>query len=361
MSESLNPQRETTPGDATPQQPVNNQPYPGAEDPTVALNPQQYNQGPAQTQPQYTQPQAQDPQQYPAQQPQQQYAQTPVQPQYTQTPVQPQQQYNYAQAPAQPQQPQYGQQVPGQTIPAGTAPAPQPAPAVNPGQSNKFMTALVAQWSAFVQIMKGYPIAALTIGQRVPMFWLMNFGLYSVLAGLFSSVSLYRTGAGINRGAEDLIYGLSGYSTSVRTFSVPFSTLFFTFLGGVVTVFLVLTLRALAVKWTVSVRRQNLTFTQAANNVAVSVTGQVLVIAAAFILTLIPSVFLATLVGFVSMALLSLLGLLSELLLYVSVNKVAPMEKSPLVPYVLFTALWIFLSLIAFLILTPIFFEGAVR
>lgn len=256
--------------------------------------------------------------------------------------------------------PAAGYAVPAQAPYQGVAEQPYahqqvaPAAPAAPAEKSPIVVGTIAQWTVLTQILRGKTIQAFHIAHTAPKFWLAHVLVFAAVIGLFYATTVARVNAAATGFADDIIDELSsgllsssGYSTS-DYFGLDFSAWFQLFLFAALLYAAYFFIRALGVWLVFSVRRQSVPFSVAANTVASSYTGQLILTAALFVLVLVPSAGFVALITVVATILYSLLSYMSELLIYTGINRAAPFAKSPLVPHTLLTAASMVATFVAF-------------
>lgn len=87
---------------------------------------------------------------------------------------------------------------------------------------------------------------------------------------------------------------------------------------------------------------------------ATAYVGHIAVYAATFILLLIPGTLFPILVLFAAYFVIALLSLAAELIIYIGINRTVQFRKSPLIPHVLFTAVWLILVIVAWIVMAAL-------
>lgn len=239
---------------------------------------------------------------------------------------------------------------------AGPAvPAPVPA---GPGA---FSTALRSVRTMLAAIWHGDPVAALRIaaGQvtRHQLLWWLVLLANGVTAGLLVASFVAKSAQGAASVTNSVLDPFTGGYTSSYVddaFSVPFSTL----LGVVVTIaFLVvgvLVLRTVTVFWTFGVRGARGRFRDAAAVVATASSITPLLLAVAWVLSLIPGAGGALL----SIPVLAIGGtgvaIMSEALVYIGLNRTVRFAKSPLIPHAALTIAHVALCMVLFAVVNVV-------
>lgn len=249
--------------------------------------------------------------------------------------------------------PQYPVVEPAPDPAAPAAPAAQPVP--GPTAPGPLPTALRALRAVLAGIWQGDPVTSLRIAAhhsaRSLLLWWLVLLADGVLAGMLVASFVAKSAQGAASVTNSLLDPFTGGYTSSYVddaFSVPVSTL----LGVIVTVALlvvaVLVLRTVTVFWTFGVRGARGRFRDAAAVVATSASATPVLLAAAWVLSLIPGAGGALL----ALAVLAVGGLglavVSEALVYIGLNRTVRFTKSPLVPHASLTVAHVALCMTLF-------------
>lgn len=183
------------------------------------------------------------------------------------------------------------------------------------------------------------------------MWWVTVFAGAGLLLGIIAATSLakaVKTTAGI---FDDAFSGLtgglsSGYISSSA--SVPFGTLLGMVVSVTVAVFVVGVIRALALGWTLRMRGVVVPFSTTADLAATGWGVGLLPVAIFTVLNFLPGAGLAAVLMFVAMLFYVPFTVVSEGLLYIGLNRLAPhASKSLLVPHAMLTLAAVALMLLA--------------
>lgn len=183
------------------------------------------------------------------------------------------------------------------------------------------------------------------------MWWVTVFAGAGLLLGIIAATSLakaVKTTAGI---FDDAFSGLtgglsSGYISSSA--SVPFGTLLGMVVSVTVAVFVVGVIRALALGWTLRMRGVVVPFSTTADLAATGWGVGLLPVAIFTVLNFLPGAGLAAVLTFVAMLFYVPFTVVSEGLLYIGLNRLAPhASKSLLVPHAMLTLAAVALMLLA--------------
>lgn len=307
--------------------------YPQSGYPT---NPQAY----AQSQPGYGQPmQPGYPQQGYGQQWQSTYSQQPQAgyPQQPQTGYDQQWQSAYGQ---QPQQPAFaGQQMNHQTSQF----AEQLTQVSNTAQS-----LLSKVWQVIRDILRGAPEQGLELAQNTRHFGMFVAGLISVISGFTFANLSGRTAAGIDSGINQVMGGLGFGSSSYTNFGI--GQWIVVLLVSAICFFCIAMLRPVTIKWAFNIRKQNVTFTSALTIASFAYLLAGCVLAIVGVIWLVPSGITFGLGVLIYVLALPLTLFISELLIFVSINKMGNFNKSVIIPHALMTGVWMVFVAIVFLV-----------
>lgn len=217
--------------------------------------------------------------------------------------------------------------------------------------------AVTALWVSLGSIWKGRTVEAFRLGSTTKNFWVVGFLIYSLILGLLTATTASRSIGSADELLGSMSGALTGYS-SRGMFSLSAGNWISLLLVGVVMGFIAFLLRALCLKWTFAVRGVPRTMGAASIIITTSYAMQMAVLLGATVLLMIPSAAISGLVllliGLVSVP----LALISEVLMYIGLNRSARFEKSALIPHALFTGVWIALTVIAYAIMFSVFLEN---
>lgn len=256
-------------------------------------------------------------------------------------------QQSYAEQPPAPQEaPQAATQayVPGTTLP--------------PAGPSAFRETLLTLRDLPLTVWRGDSVGALalpgTIRTRTGngwMWWVTVFAGAGLLLGIIAATSLakaVKTTAGIFDNAfGSLTGGLSSGYVSASA-SVPFGTLLGMVLSVTAVVFVVGVIRALALGWTLRMRGVVVPFLTTADLAATGWGVGLLPVAIFTVLNFLPGAGLAVVLTFIAMLFYVPFTVVSEGLLYIGLNRLAPhASKSLLVPHAMLTLAAVALMLLA--------------
>ncbi|MBD9700465.1 hypothetical protein IGS67_13390 [Flavimobilis sp. GY10621] len=183
------------------------------------------------------------------------------------------------------------------------------------------------------------------------MWWVTVFAGAGLLLGIIAATSLakaVKTTAGIFDNAFGSLTGglSSGYISASA--SVPFGTLLGMVVSVTVAVFVVGVIRALALGWTLRMRGVVVPFSTTADLAATGWGVGLLPVAIFTVLNFLPGAGLAAVLTFVAMLFYVPFTIVSEGLLYIGLNRLAPhASKSLLVPHAMLTLAAVALMLLA--------------
>lgn len=237
---------------------------------------------------------------------------------------------------------------------APTATIPAPAKAESSVVGNGLGTIL----AAVVQTWKGNTVGALRAAAETKHFGWVATGAYAVIGGLLVATMLTRFMGGIDDMANYMVYSLSGgYGSSLGYFSASFSDWFTAFILGIILMGLFFILRALCVKWVFSTRGAAQPFTSSLAIIGGAYAIPMVLVLVAAVLNMIPSVSLMALVSLVTAVLSLPVGLISEIMIYIGINRSHRFTKSPLIPHALFTLIWVVMFFIATMLVMSFYGE----
>lgn len=253
------------------------------------------------------------------------------------------------------------QLTPTEPIAAPMAPPAVP-PVVGTQKANTtttsgFLAALIIQKNALGSIWKGDTVQAFRLAAATKHFWLLTFALMSVAIGVTTATLVARSVDATDGFIDSLSSGLIGYS-SRGMIGMSFGQWFALFCAGLVLVFVAMTLRTLCVKWTFSLRGASQSFNASASIVAVAYVVPLAVALASMVVFFIPSMIITGIWGFLLMVAAVPLALISEVLIYVGLNRTVKFHKSALIPHAIFTGLCGVMVSIAYFILFIVFLES---
>ena len=229
------------------------------------------------------------------------------------------------------------------------------APAAETGAG--VLGAVAALWVSLGSIWKGRSVEAFHLGSSTKNFWVVGFLIYSLILGLLTATMVARSIGSADEFLGSMSSSLIGYN-SRGTFGLSAGNWISLLLVGLVLGFIAFVLRALCLKWTFAVRGVPQSLGAASNIITTSYSVQMTVLVAATVLLMIPSAAISglvlLLVGLVSVP----LALITEVLIYIGLNRTARFEKSVLIPHALFTGVWIALTVIAYVIMFSVFLEN---
>lgn len=234
-----------------------------------------------------------------------------------------------------------------------------PPPVKASGPPNVIVSALGTMWVSLGHIWKGEPLTALALATLSKSYWLICIGLFSVVTGLFMATSATRFLGSLDDLGTSVSTGLTdGQFSSRGMLNITFGQWMGFFFVGIILGAIVFLARTLCIKWTFASRHSSQSIATSGSIVAVSYLTLIALLFVAVVLLMIPSLTLATLV-FVVMAALALpVSMIPEIMLYIGLNRTHHFVKSPLIPHVLFTLVWVIIVAIAFLIFGLILTES---
>lgn len=240
-------------------------------------------------------------------------------------------------------------------------PAPQadvPGTTLPPAGPSAFRETLLTLRDLPLTVWRGDSVGALalpgTIRTRTGngwMWWVTVFTGAGLLLGIIAATSFakaVKTTAGILDDAFGSLTGglSSGYISASA--SVPFGTLLQLVLAVTVTVFVIGVIRALALGWTLRMRGVVVPFSTTADLAATGWGVGLLPVAIFTVLNFLPGAGLAAALTFVAMLFYVPFTIVSEGLLYIGLNRLAPhTSKSLLVPHAMLTLAAVALMLLA--------------
>lgn len=266
-----------------------------------------------------------------------------------------------------PAQPSAAQPEPAQPF-AQQAPVPQPpvqggdpgaAPVtLPPAGPSGFREALLTLRDLPLTVWRGDTVGALrlpgTIRERTGngwVWWVTVLGGTGLLLGIVAATSLAKTVRSTAGFVDGVLDGLTGGLTGGYVSSsaaVPFGTLLLMVLSVAVAVFVVGVIRALTLGWTLRMRGVVVPFATTADLAATAWGVATIPLAAYTVLNFLPGAGIAALLGFVALLAYVPFTIISEGLIYVGLNRLAPSTgKSLLVPHAMLTLAAVALMILA--------------
>lgn len=248
------------------------------------------------------------------------------------------------------------------TIPATPTTAPISDPAAAPqapvqGIGAEILGAITALWVSLGSVWKGKSVEAFRLGASTKKFWVVGFLSYSLILGLLTATLVARSVDSADEMLGSMTSSFIGYSTR-GTFGLSVGNWISLFITGLILALIAFVLRALCLKWTFSIRGVRQSMGVVGNVITTSYVMQMTVLLAATVLLMIPSAVISglvlLLVGLVSVPLV----LISEVLIYIGINRTARFEKSSLIPHAVFTGVWIALTLTVYAIILTVTLEN---
>lgn len=236
--------------------------------------------------------------------------------------------------------------------PAVPADAAQPAPAYVPAAPTEPIAvpaapakptetvggAFTALWAALVLFFKGKLVDAFNLGETYRHYWHVAVGVFLGLTGLvYFSVAV----ATVN-GANDAFGRVFG--SAFRAAGSPFSAGLQAFFIGAILAAIFVFARIAGMFFTLKVRGLNVPFGRVATVWAVAATPWIFMLVISAVVGILPSYTTFLLATIISMIGIPMTIFMAELSFYVGLNRIAPVEKSLLVPHTLFTGLALLVS-----------------
>ncbi|MDY6050790.1 MAG: hypothetical protein SPI83_00015 [Rothia sp. (in: high G+C Gram-positive bacteria)] len=251
-----------------------------------------------------------------------------------QQPVQYAQQAPAAQAaqgqfPAQQQPVQYAQQAPAAQAAQGQFPAQQYGAPVAPAQPSPALEALKAQFTTLTLNFKSQNQASQQLATSLPLFWVFNFSIISLLAGLWA-ISLLNTASNL---ANSAVYYLFSYGL----FSLTGGELFTTFLVVTAATFGTLALRAAGLMMALNGGDKKYPFSYAANVYAESNVALIPALLILWLLSLIPAPGIFLIVLILIFLFFMVCSLFLNIQAYVGMSRSTRFVGSPVMRYILTT------------------------
>ncbi len=214
--------------------------------------------------------------------------------------------------------------------------------------SNTAQSLLSKVWQIIRGILRGTPEQGLELAQNTRHFGMFVAGLMSVISGFTFANLCGRTAAGIDSGINQVMGGLGfGYS-SYTNFGI--GQWIVVLLVSAICFFCIAMLRPVTIKWAFNIRQQNITFTSALTIASFAYLLAGFVLAIVGVIWLVPSGITFGLGLLVYVLALPLTLFISELLIFVSINKMGNFNKSVIIPHALMTGVWMVFVAIVFLI-----------
>lgn len=204
------------------------------------------------------------------------------------------------------------------------------------------MDAVVAHPIAFLSVLKNRPLDALRLGQAQGSGWWIQWALYSTVTALFVTVLVGRSGQ-VGMGIMGDITGLRGLG---GYYSAPYWVMEFgdglvVLLLSFVLFGLINLLRVAMLHISFAVGKAGVPFSASGQIVTTAYAGHLCVLAVGILGLIVPGEALGTLILTVGAFVLMLLNFMSELLMYIGVNRRHRFTGSPLMPFVLGYGGWV--------------------
>lgn len=227
---------------------------------------------------------------------------------------------------------------PAQPAPGQVAYA-APAAPTNPADS--FGGAFPAMWAAFVLIFKGKLVDAFQIGDTYRHYWHVAVGGFIILVSILPAATAIAAANGLNTTFTSV------FGSSASLVESPFTLGLKVFFGSLV-VFAIITFSFItSLFFTLRVRGVQAPYGRAATVWSVAATPAIFVVAVTALLVIIPSGITYAIGTFFLLATTGIVGMMANIANYVGLNRIAPVHKSYLVPFVLFNMLASVVSAVA--------------
>lgn len=214
--------------------------------------------------------------------------------------------------------------------------------------SNTAQSLLSKVWQIIRGILRGTPEQGLELAQNTRHFGMFVAGLMSVISGFTFANLCGRTAAGIDSGINQVMGGLGfGYSSYTN---FGFGQWIVVLLVSAICFFCIAMLRPVTIKWAFNIRKQNITFTSALTIASFAYLLAGCVLAIVGVIWLVPSGITFGLGVLIYVLALPLTLFISELLIFVSINRMGNFNKSVIIPHALMTGVWMVFVAIVFLI-----------
>lgn len=260
-----------------------------------------------------------------------------------------------AQQPFGVQQP-YGAQQPAEAVPGGTLP---------PVAPSGFREVLLTLRDVPLTVWRGDTVGALRLGATVRdragngwVWWLSVYVVTGLLLGIIAATSTanaVRTTSGI---IDSMFSGLPGGMSrglGSSSVSVPFGALLGIVLSVTFVVVVIGIIRALTLGWTLRVRGVAVPFGTTADLGATAWSVATIPLAAFAVLNFLPGAGIAAVLGFVALVFWVPYTVVSEGLIYVGLNRLAPQaRKSLLVPHAMLTLAAVALMILAVVLINVV-------
>lgn len=214
--------------------------------------------------------------------------------------------------------------------------------------SNTAQSLLSKVWQVICDILRGAPEKGLELAQNTRHFGMFVAGLMSVISGFTFANLCGRTAAGIDSGINQVMGGLGFGSSSYTNFGI--GQWIVVLLVSAICFFCIAMLRPVTIKWAFNIRKQNITFTSALTIASFAYLLAGCVLAIVGVIWLVPSGITFGLGVLIYVLALPLTLFISELLIFVSINKMGNFNKSVIIPHALMTGVWVVFVAIVFLI-----------
>lgn len=223
---------------------------------------------------------------------------------------------------------------PTQTMPQANQWQQGPGQPVSPQGPNSFVTALHDQVAVLVRLAKGQTLEALRVASQSRMLWVVTIVAGALITALVLSISLGRL-SGVAMSTVSSIFG----GSSVY-FGMTGGAWFTIFLMTVILVGIVMGLRVVALHLTYRMAGSPQPFRSSMSLTAVAYSIHLPIMVVVLVLMLIPGRSWAMIMAGVGAYLWVLCGLLSELIIYIGLNRTTAFSGSPLRMHAIATAIW---------------------
>lgn len=212
--------------------------------------------------------------------------------------------------------------------------APGHAPSGQQQSPNTFVTALSDQVAVIVRLAKGQTLDALRVAAQSQLLWVVTVVAGAILTGLLFSTTLARISGAAMSTVSSFLGGSSVY------FGMTAGAWFTTLLMSVILVGIVMGLRVVALHLTYRMAGSPQPFCSSMSLTAAAYSIHLPIMVIMLVLVLIPGRSWAMIAAGIGAYLWVVCGLLSELLVYIGLNRTTAFNGSPFRMHAIATAVW---------------------
>ncbi|HEY4577616.1 MAG TPA: hypothetical protein VIG67_07175 [Yaniella sp.] len=213
---------------------------------------------------------------------------------------------------------------------------------------NNFVLGLNDQVGIISRLSKNQTLEAFQVARRSPLLWVVTLSIGALLIGLLLATTLARmSGAAMSSftlafGGGSVYFGM----TAGAWFTIVFAS--------IVVVAIVMALRAVALHLTFQLGGKPQAFRESMSVLATAYSLHLPIMVLMLLLVLIPGRSWVMIVGVIGAFLWTVFTLLSELLIYIGLNRTTGFANSPLRAHVIATAIWMIAVAIIYVLVTLI-------